>query len=336
MACRLNNDGVSFDRAADNLARTAQIKLSGERVRQLVIAEGRAVLAAQEANDIPVSFQPQDCRVEGGPTRMYAGCDGVMVPLITDVEKQTRRKKVRQQRKLRGRKCRPLPPLKRGSDLPFKEFKVVVFYDESGRHWHERLSRGKRRSVGALVRHEAHRLNFRHADERIANVDGASWIRQQLQEQPLRLNGLGLDFYHLGENVHRCQRAVYRDKAPDGEAWVAAILHSFKHDGFEPTWQKLVEWRASLRSSRKRKAADRLLNYVSERRDMINYPEFQSRGWQIGSGPTESRCKTSTARLKGRGRRWNASNAEAVAALTTLHDSHQWNLYWKTSDTSAT
>jgi hypothetical protein len=35
-----------------------------------------------------------------------------------------------------------------------------------------------------------------------------------------------------------------------------------------------------------RAAADRLLNYVSERQDMINYPEFISKGWQIGSGPT--------------------------------------------------
>ena len=184
--------------------------------------------------------------------------------------------------------------------------------------------------MGALVRREADRLNFRNADERIANVDGASWIRTQLQEQPLHLSELGLDFYHLGENVHRGQRGVFGENAPEGKAWADQVMHSFKHAGFEPTWQKLVEWRAGLRSPRKRKAADRLLNYVSERRDMINYPEFQSHGWQIGSGPTESRCKTSTARLKGRGRRWNASNAEAVAALTTLQDSHQWHLYWVT------
>jgi hypothetical protein len=64
---------------------------------------------------------------------------------------------------------------------------------------------------------------------------------------------------------------------------------------------------------------------------MINYPEFIAKGWQIGSGPTESRCKTSTSRLKGRGRRWDAANAEAAAALTTVRDSHQWNLYWGTA-----
>ena len=69
---------------------------------------------------------------------------------------------------------------------------------------------------------------------------------------------------------------------------------------------------------------------------MIQYPQFARRGWQIGSGPTESRCKTSTSRLKGRGRRWNAPNAEAVAALTTLQDSGQWNNYWPTPSQTAT
>ena len=33
MACRLNGDGKNFDKAAVNLARTAQIKLSGETLR---------------------------------------------------------------------------------------------------------------------------------------------------------------------------------------------------------------------------------------------------------------------------------------------------------------
>jgi hypothetical protein len=54
-------------------------------------------------------------------------------------------------------------------------------------------------------------------------------------------------------------------------------------------------WRAALRGKVKRKAADRLLHFVSERREMIRYPEFRERGWQIGSGPTESQCQRSSA-----------------------------------------
>ncbi|MFM8221864.1 MAG: hypothetical protein ACKOJF_23375, partial [Planctomycetaceae bacterium] len=51
-------------------------------------------------------------------------------------------------------------------------------------------------------------------------------------------------------------------------------------------------------------------------------------GWQIGSGPTEASCKTSTARLKRSGQRWNRLSAEQVAALANLQDNNQWEAFW--------
>ncbi len=59
--------------------------------------------------------------------------------------------------------------------------------------------------------------------------------------------------------------------------------------------------------------------------ELIRYPQFQQRHWQIGSGSTEAECKTTTRRVKGHGRRWNAANAEAMIALAALHDSGLWN-----------
>ena len=184
---------------------------------------------------------------------------------------------------------------------------------------------------GKLLRREADRLDFRHARERIANVDGAPWIREQLQHHLAELDGLGLDFFHLAENVHRARRAVFGDNSEAGQTWVSELLHTFKHEGYEAAWERLVQWRAALgRSPTKRKAADKLLNYVSERREMIRYPEFQGKGWQIGSGPTEAQCKLTVGRLKGRSRRWDRRNAAAIAALDSLERSGQWRLYWKT------
>ena len=56
--------------------------------------------------------------------------------------------------------------------------------------------------------------------------------------------------------------------------------------------------------------------------------EVSRRGWQIGSGPTESQCKLCTKRLKGYGRRWDRPNATAVAALDTLERNGQWRQVW--------
>jgi hypothetical protein len=88
-----------------------------------------------------------------------------------------------------------------------------------------------------------------------------------------------------------------------------------------------LEWRVALRHDRP--AADRSVNYVSERREMIRYPEFQAKGWQSGSGPTEATCKTLTARLKGPGMRRDADNAKAIMALEALSQSGHWDQHWR-------
>jgi len=342
MACRENQGATSFDKAAENLARTAQITVSGEQLRLVVEAEGRHVQAVQQAAVLPTAWQAADCPVvENGrkvpeKTRIYTGCDGVMVPVITQAEKQKRRAKVKEKRRKCGRKRRPLAPLRQGADQAWKEFKVVYFYDEDLRHQHVAVTHQNHLAAGRLLRREADRLDFRHARERIANVDGAPWIREQLQFHLAELDGLGLDFYHLGENVHRARRVVFGEESAEGKTWADEVMHAFKHDGYDPVWERLVEWRAKLgRSPKKRQAADRLLNYVSQRRDMIRYPEFRKNGWQIGSGPTEAQCKLTIGRLKGRSRRWDRPNAAAVAALDCLERSGQWDKYFPIPCTTA-
>jgi len=140
---------------------------------------------------------------------------------------------------------------------------------------------------------------------------------------------LGLDFYHLAENVHRGRRAVFGESDAAGVTWAGEVLHAFKHAGYDAAWDRLVSWRSGLRGS-KRAAADGLLGYVSARREVIRYPEFLAKGWSIGSGPTESCCKTRTQRLKGSGMRWDADNAEAVMALEALRESDLSTTYWQT------
>jgi hypothetical protein len=329
MACRLNRDGKNFDKAAANLARTAQIAVSGETLRILVETEGKRVLQAQRCGELAAGWSASDCRTEEGKTRVYLGSDGVMVPVVTDREKKLRRQKIKEKRRRRGRKCRPLPPLKPGADQHYKEFKVIGYYDDTQEHRLVSGTRGDHMAAGRVMRCEASRIRLDLADEKVGNVDGSPWIRNQIVRQGIPLDALGLDFYHLSENVHRTRREVYGEQDQTGKEWAGDLLHTFKHDGYLAAWQRLLDWRVGLRRG-KRAAADRLLNYVCEREQMIRYPEFQAKGWQIGSGPTEATCKTLTARLKASGMRWDAANAEAVMALEALTQSDQWELYWQT------
>jgi hypothetical protein len=339
MACRVNLSAASFLKAASVLERTAQVKLSGERLRQVVEAAGRRVLKAQQDNAIAVTWHAQDCVVPEDTTRkttrVYTGCDGVMVPIITEAEKVKRRDTIKAKRRRRGKKCKPLPPRKRGSDLAWKEFKVVFFYSEDAKHQHVAFTHGNHVTAGTLLRREADRLRFREADEHVGLVDGATWIREQMELHLAELDALGLDFYHLSENVHRARRKVFGEESPEGSAWADELMHVFKHDGYAAAWEKIIRWRATLKGKTKREAADRLLNFVSTRKEMIRYPSFLDRGWQIGSGPTESQCKLCTKRLKGYGRRWDRPNATAVAALDTMDRNGQWRQFWPKACTVA-
>ena len=92
---------------------------------------------------------------------------------------------------------------------------------------------------------------------------------------------------------------------------------------------RLSEEYKPLRNAAKRQAMRSLQKYVALRVDMTDYPMFRAKGYDCGSGPTESFCGCLTRRLKGRGMRWDGDNAEAVMALASIHYTDQWERYWK-------
>jgi hypothetical protein len=330
MACRVNQDASSFLKTAANLWRTAHVKVSKETLRQLVEGEGRAVLRAMQRAEISPEWSSDDCTTDQGTQRVYLGCDGVKVPLVTDEEKQKRRKKIRDKRRRRGRKCKPLARAKAGADNAYKEFKVGYLYDEKKECRLVGVTAGNHEAAGHMLRRMGAQVELSQADERVALIDGAPWIRNQIEFHGLT-EDIGLDFYHLRDYAQKTRRVVYGEESKDGQQWLDDLMHTFKHDGYDVAWDKLVAWRKPLRGA-KRTAANRLMQYAAERQDMIRYPTFREKGWQIGSGPTEAECKTTTHRVKGRGRRWNSANAEAMMALAALHDSRLWNQRWTSLD----
>lgn len=68
----------------------------------------------------------------------------------------------------------------------------------------------------------------------------------------------------------------------------------------------------------------------------MDYPTYIARGWQIGSGPVESACKT-VVRLKGGSMRWGEVGADAVCHLRAAHlsDPTCWEKIWAPAKTTA-
>ena len=329
LCCQLNRASRSFEMTAQNLKKAAQLSLGHETVRQAVEADGKALLERSRSGQLQPAWQASQCkRSDDGRLLVYLSSDGFVAPTVTDAEKQARRRKVLDKRKRRRGFKRRLPPVKRGSDQRYKEFKAVMFYDHDLKHKHVSVTRGDCRSAGRLMSRDAWRLGFAAADQRVGNIDGGPWIINQIQRQRLKMTAVGLDFFHLSENVHKTRRIVFGEDDAEGRRQAEDLLHTVKHEGYEPMREKLMELRSRTRRA-KRQEADRLIEYVSDRREMIRYPQFLANGWHIGSGPMESQCRVVPGRVKGAGKRWDPDNAEAIMALEAMYQSGQCSAYWK-------
>ena len=339
LCCTLGIDAKSFARAVRNLQKSAAIQISEELLRRVVESEGKAVLkASDEDEQLELDWSAAECRTstpQGQETsRLYVSADGVMVPVTTQEEKDKRRatvmKKRRENRPRRGRRRGRLGAVKAGADQRYKQFFVTEFYSQDHEHKLVGVTRGDHRKLGRLLRREAARVRLPGAQERHGLVDGAVCLKRHLDG--LELSEVGLDFYHGIEHVKGAAKQTLGSDAsgkasPAAEQWAETMVHTLRHEGYDPFWEKLCQWRGPQRKS-KRASADRLLHYVAERKEMMNYVEWERRGLHIGSGPVESMCKVTTQRVKGPGMRWDTDHAEAMMALEALEQSGLRERYW--------
>src|SRR5262245_17783683 len=198
--------------------------------------------------ELAPDWRANDCVTEenGTTSRVYIGCDGVKVPLVTAAEKQKRRTKVKEKRRRRGKKCQPLPRAKAGSDQAYKEFRLGVIYDEEQKHRYVSVTRGDHEATGRMLWNMAEELELLKANERIANIDGAPWIRNQIEFHGVAKH-IGLDFYHLKDNAQKTRRIVFGEESEAGKAWLDELLSKFYTVGYDGAYDSLVEWRANLR-----------------------------------------------------------------------------------------
>lgn len=326
LCSRIGQHPQGFRKSAEALKRLSGLKVSAERLRQIVEGEGLRIAAAREAGRVPAQWRADECRVRpGGASRVYVGVDGVMVPMVTRGEKAKRRAARTRRGRPRGR--RRYRRMGRGYHERYKEFKLTVFYDQEKQRRRVAATGGGPEAVGRELRRTGRRLGVSRADEVLAIVDGAPWIRAQLQRWR-NCDRIGLDFYHFSEHVAVAAKACFGEQTAEASVWREQILHAALHVGPDEVLDQVTRQRQQTRVPAKREALRRPRAYVGERVAMMDYPTCRAKGWDIGSGPTEAQCKTMTARLKGSGMRWEPSNATAMLALAGLAESDEWSAYW--------
>jgi hypothetical protein len=172
---------------------------------------------------------------------------------------------------------------------------------------------------------------------KIVLMDGARGLWKYVEDTPL-FDGyeMLLDFYHMTEHLSRLSEALFGKRKADAQKWyqqyrdkikhnptgVVSMLRSVKYHQGKPREKKLSKCR--------RDTIRRECTFFQNNQQRMDYARFQENTWPIGSGPTESGCKTLVKqRLCRSGMRWTRQGGQPVLSLRSIVKSNRWDALWK-------
>lgn len=185
-------------------------------------------------------------------------------------------------------------------------------------------------ALGIELRGQAAQVGWDEAEQQIALSDGGAGLEEFFRKN-FPLATVILDFWHAKEHLVELGQALFGEESPAGKEWLDARCHQLKNEGGAAVRASLEALDVGSRSDLVREAHRRETNYFRNHEHKMNYPHYLSQGWQIGSGPVESACKTVVNnRLAGSGMRWGSPGSNAVCHLRALFLSqrNQWETFW--------
>jgi hypothetical protein len=191
-------------------------------------------------------------------------------------------------------------------------------------------SLGGQAGLGEPLRRQAAQVGMERADRRIALSDGGAGLEDWLRVNFGRVEAVILDFYHASEHLGDLAKAWHGAGTEAAEAQHRRWAHRLKHEGGGPVLAELRALDAASRPSA-REVLRETVTYLENQGHRMDYPSYVAKGWQIGSGPVESACKTVVGqRLKCAGMRWGEQGSDGVCHLRALFLSErgQWDAFW--------
>ena len=185
-------------------------------------------------------------------------------------------------------------------------------------------------TLGRQLHHEAIQVGWTEADQQIALSDGGAGLEQFFKTyfpKAVRV----LDFYHVKEYLVELGQALYGEDAESRQTWLDDVCHRLKHEGGPMVRRRLEDLDLTAASAAVREVHRQTVQYFRNHEHRMDYPTYVRNGWQIGSGPVESACKTVVGnRLKGGGMRWGEDGSDAVCHLRALYLSEPicWDSFW--------
>jgi hypothetical protein len=190
-------------------------------------------------------------------------------------------------------------------------------------------------TLGRQLHSEALEVGLIGAEQQIALSDGGNGLEDFFRTYFPKAECI-LDFWHAKEHLVELAKALYPHDEPARQSWTDEVCHRLKHEGglAVRTWLETLDMTST--SAECQEVYRQVVQYFHNHEHRMDYPRYVRNGWQIGSGPVESACKTVVGnRLKGGGMRWGKPGADAVCRLRGLYLSEPacWESFWHPSRT---
>ncbi len=185
-------------------------------------------------------------------------------------------------------------------------------------------------TLGRQLHREALEVGWTAAEQQIAISDGGNGLEDFFRTFFPKAECI-LDFWHAKEHLVELAKALYPNDESVRQNWTGDACHRLKHQGGPAVRAWLESIDLSSASAEVREVHRGQTQYFRNQEHRMDYPRYVRNGWQIGSGPVESACKTVVGnRLKGGGMRWGEAGADAVCHLRALYLSEPacWDSFW--------
>ena len=150
-------------------------------------------------------------------------------------------------------------------------------------------------------------------------ADGAAWIRNMAKELFPEATQI-LDLYHLKENIYTYAKHKFSQNEKEYIPWAEAVIAKIEKGESAEVLNQLPE------DEKLPAGVVNLRTYMTNNIDKINYPEYKTKGYFVGSGAIESANKVVVQRrLKQAGMRWSVDGAQAVLTLRAKVESKLWD-----------
>jgi hypothetical protein len=184
--------------------------------------------------------------------------------------------------------------------------------------------------LGRQLHREALDVGWAAAEQQIALSDGGNGLEDFFRTYFPKAECI-LDFWHAKEYLVELSKSIYPSDEGARKSWTDDVCHRLKHEGGSVVRAGLEALDLSSASAEVREVHRRTVQYFHNHEHRMDYPRYVRSGWQIGSGPVESACKTVVGnRLKGGGMRWGKNGADSVCHLRALYLSEPlcWESFW--------